>query len=244
MNKIELNKTLTNNADCISEKFQLHLTNYQQLTGEIINGSFYQVLCYKDKLQEMQKHCQELEKKVEFVFLNQKFYEEIVDDFIYFKKLADVCSDVGGYYDPYAPPERFDQRLNKKINIEQNGIVNLRKLSEDYKSDDTSKVKKLQHELDVLKTKYYSLKQDFELMTLNNNELKTNIYNLKEKNKTPELIEQEKILVELKEENKTLTRKIQILLEKIEYLQEKKKEELKNLKNINVNNLFYQGIYL
>jgi hypothetical protein len=227
-------------------EFQSHLTNFQKLTGEIIRGSYYEIEVYKKKLKEMEKHCQELEKKVEFVFLNQKFYEEVVDDFIYFKKLADVCADVGGYYDPYAPTERYDQRFNKKISIEQNGVLNLRRLNEELKSDDSNKVKRLQTELDVLKTKYYSLKQDFELMTLNNNELKTNIYNLKEKTKhTSDNYEQEKLIQELKEENRELSIKINKLLEKIDGLQQaNKKEASKVSTNLDLKSVNAEAIYI
>ncbi len=97
---VHLDEILEKNAECKSEDFQLHLTHYQILSGEIVKGSNYEIEIYKKKLSDIEKHCQEIEKKVEFVFLNQKFYEEIVDDFIQFKKLSDVCSDHGGYYDP------------------------------------------------------------------------------------------------------------------------------------------------
>lgn len=242
----ELIKVLERNADCKSMEFQQQLTSYQKLTGEIIRGSYYEIEIYKKKLKEMETHCQELEKKVEFVFLNQKFYEEIVDDFIYFKKLADVCSDVGGYYDPYAPTERYDQRLNKKLSIEQNGVLNLRKLNEEMKSDESNKVKKLQNELDILKTKYFSLKQDFELMTLNNNELKTSIYNLKEKSKSStENYDQERLIQELKDENKVLSIKINKLLEKIDILQQQapKKEVISPIQLTSVKSevIFVEG---
>lgn len=100
LQEVEITKILEKNADFKSEEFQHQLTNYQKVTGEIIRGSNYEIEIYKKKNKEMEKHCRELEKKVEFVFLNQKFYEEIVDDFITFKKLADVCSDLGGYFDP------------------------------------------------------------------------------------------------------------------------------------------------
>ncbi len=96
----DLHKILEKNSECKSQEFQIQLSNYQKLTGDIVRGSNYEVELYKKKLRDLEKHCQDLEKKVEFVFLNQKFYEEIVDDFIYFKKLSDVCSDIGGYYDP------------------------------------------------------------------------------------------------------------------------------------------------
>jgi hypothetical protein len=190
----------------------------------------------------MEKHCQELEKKVEFVFLNQKFYEEIVDDFIYFKKLADISSDIGGYFDPYAPTERYDNRINKKVHYDQNGIINLRQLSEEHRSDETTKIKKLQHELDILKSKYFSLKQDFELMVLNNNELKSTIYSLQGKKGSNS--NDDDITNELKEENKSLSRKIEILIEKINVLQEEANNSVKKsfeFTNVRNEELFYQG---
>ena len=98
--EVELGKTLEKNSDSKSQEFQIQLTNYQELTGDIIRGSNYEIEIYKKKLRDLERHCQELERKVEFVFLNQKFYEEINDDFIYFKKLSEVCSEAGGYYDP------------------------------------------------------------------------------------------------------------------------------------------------
>jgi hypothetical protein len=48
----------------------------------------------------MEKHCAELERKTELIYLNQKFQNEIVEDFIHFKKLAEVCAEFGGFYDP------------------------------------------------------------------------------------------------------------------------------------------------
>ena len=88
------------NSEFKSRDFQNILTKYQILTGDIIRGSFYEVETYKKKLRELEKHCTDLEKKTELIFLNQKFNNEIVEDFIHFKKLAEVCSEVGGYFDP------------------------------------------------------------------------------------------------------------------------------------------------
>jgi hypothetical protein len=189
----------------------------------------------------MEKHCQELEKKVEFVFLNQKFYEEIVDDFIYFKKLADISADIGGYFDPYAPTERYDKRVNKKIHYDQNGIINLRQLSEEHRSDETTKVKKLQHELDVLKSKYFSLKQDFELMLLNNNELKSTIYNFQGK-RVGAPNDDQYLIAELKEENKNLSKKIEILIEKINMLQEESKKHVLK-RNVELSMVMVEGLW-
>jgi len=97
---VDLKQVLEKNSECRSKDFQGLLTKYQILTGEIIRGSYYEVETYKKKLRELEKHCNELERKTELIFLNQKFNNEIVEDFIHFKKLAEVCSDVGGYYDP------------------------------------------------------------------------------------------------------------------------------------------------
>jgi hypothetical protein len=100
LNEVKLDDILADNSDCKYEIFQFHLTNFQIITDKIVKGSNYEIEVYKKKLNDIEKHCQEIEKKVEFVFLNQKFYEEIVEDFIQFKNLSDVCSEHGGYYDP------------------------------------------------------------------------------------------------------------------------------------------------
>ena len=111
----------------------------------------------------------------------------------------------------------------------------MRKLAEDSRIEETAKIKKLQHELDNLKTKYYDLKADFELISLNNSELKANIYSIQDKNKTPEQINNELIIYELKEENTNLMKKIEILVNKINSLNEsseKKNDDVKNNKKV------------
>jgi hypothetical protein len=100
MQDVDLKNILERNSECRSRDFQNILTNYQKLTGEIVRGSYYEVEQYKDKLRKLEKHCSELERKTELIFLNQKFNNEIVEDFVHFKKLAESCSDFGGYYDP------------------------------------------------------------------------------------------------------------------------------------------------
>jgi outer membrane murein-binding lipoprotein Lpp len=229
----ELNKILDKNSQCKSPEFQIQLTNYQKLTGDIIRGSNYEIEIYKKKMKELERRCQESDKKVEVVFLNQRFYEEIVDDFIYFKQLSDVCCDIGGYYDPYTPTERYDQRINKKLSVDQHGLINLRKLSEDRIND--SQVKKLQFELDNIKTKYYTLKQDHEILLKSNSELKTALYS-----KAPESHINESEINELKDDNRDLMKKIEILVSKVNQLNEdlkykdeelkKAREEIENLK--------------
>jgi hypothetical protein len=133
------------------------------------------------------------------------------------------------------PTERYDQRINKRVHIDQHGLINLRKLAEDTRIEETAKIKKLQHELDNLKTKYYDLKADFELISLNNSELKANIYSIQDKNKTPQHINNELVIAELKEENNNLMKKIEILVNKINSINEgneKKNEDGKNNKNV------------
>jgi len=101
LQEIDLHPTLEKNAsECTSPEFQIQLSNYQRSTGEIIRGSNYEVEIYKKKHKDLENHCSNLEKKTEFILLNQKFYEEIVDDFIYYKKLSDICIDTANYYDP------------------------------------------------------------------------------------------------------------------------------------------------
>ena len=100
MQDVDLLLYLKTNADCKAADFQIQLTNYQKLTGDIIKGSNYEVEIFKKKYYDMEKKYTELERKVELVFLDQKFHEEIVEDFLLFKKYAEISMDVGGLYDP------------------------------------------------------------------------------------------------------------------------------------------------
>ena len=97
---VDIKNVLQNNSECKAKEFQEYLTNYQKESQKIVRGSYYEVEIYKNKLRQMEKQTAELERKTELVVLNQKFNNEIIEDFIHFKKLAEVCSDSGGYYDP------------------------------------------------------------------------------------------------------------------------------------------------
>lgn len=91
---------LNRDAELKINTFQDKLTEFQKLTGEIINCSSYEIELYKAKLQEIENHCSNLEKKAEFIFLNQRFYAEIIEEFVNLQKMAEAAIEIGGYYDP------------------------------------------------------------------------------------------------------------------------------------------------
>ncbi len=130
-----------------------------------------------------------------------------------------------------APVDRYDN-ICKNSAIEKNGYINLKKLTEENKNEDTTKIKKLTHELENVKAKYSSVKEDFELMVLNNNELKLAINKLLEKNTIVDCEGFEKTQKELREENRKLIERIdnlELTVKKIsEELQNKEKEIQEN----------------
>lgn len=95
-----LKKMLKKNVNNKSQKFQNHLDNYQKLTNEIIPGSNLEIEKSRKQIEKIEEHCSNLQKKVEYVFQNQKFYDEIVEDFIYFKKLSETCAKQSSYFEP------------------------------------------------------------------------------------------------------------------------------------------------
>lgn len=104
-------------------------------------------------------------------------------------------------------------------------MVDLKKIYEESRSIESEKIRKLQDELDDFKTKYYSLVQDYELLNLNNKELKDKIYLMQEKLATVKTKEQ--TINELQDEIKSLDKKNEILVNKISHLTENV-NELKN----------------
>lgn len=100
LNNAELIVALNKNGDLKSDIFQNQLSNFQKLTGELIKGSYYEIELYKCKVKDIENHCYHLEKKLEYIFLNQRFYNEVVEDFIAYQQMADTALEIGGYYDP------------------------------------------------------------------------------------------------------------------------------------------------
>jgi len=257
---VDLKGILERNSECRSKEFQNFLTKYQLITGEIIRGSFYEVETYKRKVKELEKHCAELERKTELIFLNHKFNNEIVEDFIHFKKLAEVCSEVGGFYDPCkfvfkyqltifliflhinllnkkldTPIDRYDERINRKIFVNPNGILDMKKLTDDMRRDDLPRVKSLQNELYNLNIRYKNLKEDFELINLSNKELKNKLSenSVDKKESLDDEYSRNKELEKLNSEIKELHKKMESMIDKLKKLTEENKEnedEIKLLK--------------
>ena len=189
------------------DKFNDLLSSYQSLTGEIIKGSEYEIEIYKKKLAKYEEHCEKIEKKVEFVFQNQKFYDEIVEDFVYMKKLSEACAASAGYFDPYTPTERYEKRLGKNISVDQYGRVDLKKLANNDGNMD--EVKTLQKYIDILKDKNAQLEED--------NNLLINRFKDFQKKKDEEGVDEEEYDIEdLKEENRILMQNIEVLKQVIQ----------------------------
>ena len=183
-------------------KFNDLLSSYQSLTGEIIKGSEYEIELYKRKLAKYEDHCEKIEKKVEFVFQNQKFYDEIVQDFVYMKKLSEACANSAGYFDPYTPTERYEKRINKNISVDQYGRVDLKKLLKNEES--VGEIKTLQKYIDILKDKNAQLEED-------NNLLINRFKDFQKKKDEEGLDEEEYDIEDLKEENRILMQNIEVL---------------------------------
>ena len=64
-----------------------------------------------------------------------------------------------------APSIKYDHRLDKKVEYDQNGVVNLRKLTESLPSLEASNIKKINEENNTLKQKYFSLQVVFTLFS-------------------------------------------------------------------------------
>jgi hypothetical protein len=120
--------------------------------------------------------------------------------------------------------------------VDSNGVININKLNEDIKRDDIPKAKSLQIELDNLSSRYVLLKEEFDLINLNNKELKY-IHHDKNNKKTPndknnisgisannKGNEDDNHYLELKQENKELEKKIEIMVDRLNTCSEENKE--------------------
>lgn len=96
----DLGAILSKNIEVKSEEFQTQLTNFQKVSGEVIKGSQYETQVYKSRYKDIENHCFQLEKTIEYILLNQSFYTDIVKSFIMYEKMAETAIEIGGYYDP------------------------------------------------------------------------------------------------------------------------------------------------
>jgi len=113
----------------------------------------------------------------------------------------------------------------------------MKKLTEDMRKEDIPRVKTLQNELDNLNSRYTNLKEDFDLINLSNKELK-NIYYDKTTGKKDSGGESDysrtKEMQDLKDDNRELQKKMDIMVSKLKKLTEENKEnehDIERLKN-------------
>ena len=182
------------------------LDTYQRITNEVIEGSTYQVEELNKKIKSYEESITSLEKRTEYVFQNQKFYDEIVADFIQFKKLSEVCIDQAGYYDPYCPTERYNLKLGKKINVDNEGRVKIKQLSNNEMQDEVSILQKYIATLKDNKQKVENENEELKIKLIeyiNNEKLRGDVENF-------EYVELQNLNVELRKNIDVLNKNLEI----------------------------------
>lgn len=141
-----------------------------------------------------------------------------------------------------APTEKYDHRLNKKIIVDPSGIINLRKFTDDMRYDD-GHTKKIVNELETINDKYNHLKEEYDKTRFHNDELKHTVEQLQEKNKSPNHFENEKEIIILKEENKSLMKKVDILVSKLNLANEEV-NRVKDKNTVKVGNSKFENLVM
>ena len=62
------------------------------------------------------------------------------------------------------PTERYDSKIDNKINFDKNGLVNLKKITDESRVEDSLKLQKIQGELKSLKLNYQSLQVNYNII--------------------------------------------------------------------------------
>ena len=221
---LEIKNSSSEQQNEMKELFNNHpqykqlLDTYQRITNEVIEGSTYQVEELNKKIQTYEESMTSLEKRTEYVFQNQKFYDEIVADFIQFKKLSELCIEEAGYYNPYCPTERSILKFGKKINVNNDGKVKIKQLSNNEMQDEVSILQKHISTLKDNKQKLEKEKEELKLKLIeyiNNEKLRGDVENFE--------------YVELQNLNIELRKNIEVLNKNLE----NKEIENKNLINDN-----------
>ena len=203
-NLIRLNEI--NNKDY---DIQTNLSLFQEKAKKIVSGSFFDVERIKKENELLSNRCKDLENKIAFIFLNQKVYDEIVNDFIVYKKLSDCCRQSGGYYSPEIPNKRYDANLQRDIQTDKDGKVELQKVIEAYKTDELTKIKKSIQDMEGIKEQYDTIHGQFEEIRKENKELKGKMQEMMDEDKNQlELEKRSKMIEELNKEKDMLEDKM------------------------------------
>lgn len=103
------------------------------------------------------------------------------------------------------------------------------------RKEDIPRVKTLQNELDNLTNRYNNLKEDFDLINLNNKELKNIFYDKTGKiDSTNNDYLRSKEMEDLKEENKELQKKMEIMVDKLKKLIDENKENEADIEKLKI----------
>ncbi|MCQ2818296.1 MAG: FH2 domain-containing protein, partial [archaeon] len=142
-----------------SKDFLAELLKFEQTTNITIASSPYECEQLKSKIKKIQENYYDLKQEREIYLHNKKYYEEIIWDFIRFQNLSETCHDIsGGYFDPYTPKIRYEDRIEQEISFNENGVVDIQQLLHgEIEKNDFIKIK--QHN-DKLKEKISMLEDE------------------------------------------------------------------------------------
>ncbi|MCQ2816044.1 MAG: hypothetical protein MJ252_02150 [archaeon] len=138
-----------------TKEFTELLETYEKETTEIVQGQNYSLEYFKKKIAKLEEQINEYEKQ-EFQFKQtEAFYKNIVNDFLFYKRLAECCNSQAGIVDNTLGNERYDKFLHRTIKVE-NGKVDILGLSTGESADDN-----IQKLVEQLKEKQAQLKKDY-----------------------------------------------------------------------------------
>ena len=106
------------------------IERYCVITKEELKGTEYEKKKYEERLKKLDEYERTVKKQEEEIKQKGMYFDEIVTEFLYFKRLSKVCSEAGGYYDPYVPTERYEDRLFRDLKINKYGVVDIKRIYE------------------------------------------------------------------------------------------------------------------
>ena len=175
----------------------------------VLLDSDYEVEIYKKELEDMKTHCFEIESKYNSFNENKEFYDYIISDLWKLLEASQCLAIQAGVTDPKAPKSIFNENLNTTITVNANGLVDFQKIIEDKSKKDyetiLDKYTNLDHDYNKMKEKYTNLEGKGGEIT--NDEIVALESQLKEENKTEEVLNKSK--EELEKKVKELTELIE-----------------------------------
>ena len=145
------------------------------------NPNLYNIEICESKIRRYEEKLREAQEEMENIFFRKRYFEDIIDDLVFYKKLAQTSFENGAMYTSKDINfEHMDENLKIKVKPDSNGFINLRRIIRESQKKESDEIKQKVEVLKGIKEKYDNMKEQMTKTSISNKELTEEIYKRKD----------------------------------------------------------------